>query len=499
MTPRLHIRLLLWSVLLIALTVVVLDSILNTALRGYLEGQIEQQLFRESRAAASYLSLVGGRESVDDAADRLAALLHVRVTVIAPDGRVLGDSELDGESLQAVENHGSRPEVQAAVTSGSGKSVRYSATVHANYMYVATRAESGILRLAVPLIDVDALVREARWLLLYASLVALGFTALFSYFVSLRVSRPIREIAQGAHRLAAGDLRSRLPTTGDDEVAALGSALNSMAESLSAKIHELSEGKQRLETMLGDIRRVEKIRRDFVANVSHEFKTPLTSIRGYAETLLSGAGENPGLRSDFLKVIERNARYLETLVSDLLTLAKIEAEVPAKKEIVDVRALIAELLSSREASIAERGIQVSLECAPLQLEVDRSRLAAAVSNLIDNAVHYNRPGGELHISGRVENGDVFALDVTDTGYGIAAEELPRIFERFYRIDKARSRDSGGTGLGLAIAKHAIESQGGRISVSSTPGVGSTFTLRMAGGEIWHDSVPAMEQVWTEEP
>jgi signal transduction histidine kinase len=120
---------------------------------------------------------------------------------------------------------------------------------------------------------------------------------------------------------------------------------------------------------------------------------------------------------------------------------------------------------------------VVVDCSPVSLQADPSRLATAISNLIDNAINYNRPDGEVHISGRMENGG-FRLDVSDTGCGIPRREIPRIFERFYRVDKARSRESGGTGLGLAIAKHAVESQGGRIMVESRPGEGSTFTIRL---------------------
>ena len=403
---------------------------------------------------------------------------------------------------------------------------------------------------------------------------ALGLTLLSGYVVFGLVSRPLREIAAASRKLAAGNLDQRLPITGDEEIAALGASLNTMAQNLSARMRELSEGKRRLELILEamqqgvmvldrkgrvsltnssmvrvletdrdltgrtplevfrrpelesavqaglrgeasvplelatangrilqaniapvpaaagevdsvvvvfhdltDIRRTEKMRRDFVANVSHEFKTPLTSIRGYAETLLSGAKDDPGIAQDFLETIERNARYLEALVSDLLTLAKLEAEVPATKETVEVRSLIDEQIASRKNSLQECDIRVIVDCPPLQIQADRSRLSAALSNLVDNAIRYNKPGGEIRISAETQNG-TFSLTVADTGYGIPSEELPRIFERFYRVDKARTRDSGGTGLGLSIVKHAIESQRGTIGVTSRIGAGSTFTIRI---------------------
>jgi two-component system, OmpR family, phosphate regulon sensor histidine kinase PhoR len=228
---------------------------------------------------------------------------------------------------------------------------------------------------------------------------------------------------------------------------------------------------------LTDIRRTEKMRRDFVANVSHEFKTPLTSIRGYAETLLSGAKDDPKIALDFLRTIERNAKHLEDLVTDLLVLARLEAEVPARKDTIDLKTIIEEQLSSRKTSVDERKLRVTLECAAIDIHADRSRLAAALSNLIDNAIYYNKPGGDIRISAEIRNGQL-AIAVADTGYGIPSGELPRIFERFYRVDKARARESGGTGLGLSIVKHAIESQGGTIGVSSRIGQGSTFTISL---------------------
>jgi two-component system phosphate regulon sensor histidine kinase PhoR len=228
---------------------------------------------------------------------------------------------------------------------------------------------------------------------------------------------------------------------------------------------------------LTDIRRTERMRRDFVANVSHEFKTPLTSIRGYAETLMSGAKDDPEIAVDFLKTIERNSKYLESLVSDLLTLARLEAEVPSTKEQITLRSFIDEQLSSRKNALREQDLHVSIECPAIQVEADRSRLSTALSNLIDNAIHYNRPGGHITITGEIQGG-LLKLSVADTGQGIPSDELSRIFERFYRVDKSRTRESGGTGLGLSIVKHAIESQGGTISVASRIGSGSTFTIRL---------------------
>ena len=410
--------------------------------------------------------------------------------------------------------------------------------------------------------------------LAFMIVIAVALIAIMSYSVHVLVLGPVREISWVSRKLAAGNLNERLPIAGDEEIAALGASLNTMAHVLGARMQALTDGKQQLELILEamgqgvmvldhdgritfsntallkvlgtdrdlmgktplevlrrpeletavktvlagqpihtleiatghnrvvqanvapvtnaagavnsavavfhdltEIRRAERMRRDFVANVSHEFKTPLTSIRGYTETLLSGAKDDPKIAADFLKTIERNAQHLEALVSDLLVLAKLEAELPATRDQFDLMTVIREQIAARKSTLNTRSIQVSVECPEIQIQADRSRFTTALSNLIDNAIHYNKPNGEIRISAERQNGTL-NLSVMDTGNGIPSEELHRIFERFYRVDKSRTRESGGTGLGLSIVKHAIESQGGTIDVASKIGLGSTFTIHL---------------------
>lgn len=230
---------------------------------------------------------------------------------------------------------------------------------------------------------------------------------------------------------------------------------------------------------LTEIRRMEKIRKDFVANVSHEFKTPLTAIRGFAETLLCGPSPDPQISTEFLEAIERNATLLQALVDNLLTLAKLEGDASPHKEISDIRRLIDEQIGMRRQILQQMNIRVDVQLAIREVRADALRLSRAMSNLLDNAIHYNHENGSIRITSRTTDTG-FAVDVEDTGIGIPREDLPRIFERFYRVEKSRVRSAGGTGLGLAIAKHAIESQGGTISVSSRLGAGSTFTIFLPG-------------------
>ena len=224
-----------------------------------------------------------------------------------------------------------------------------------------------------------------------------------------------------------------------------------------------------------DARQADRVQRDFVANVSHEFKTPLTSIRGYAETMMSETTN--GSHREFLDVIVRNSNYLESLVSDVLALARIGAEPTSEAAAVNIESVINEQLTLRIRSEAARPMTFEVSCPSLEIRADRSRLSIALANLIDNAIRYNRPEGTVSVTGR-NDGSAVAISVTDSGFGIPEPELSRIFERFYRVDKSRAKNRGGTGLGLAIAKHSIESLGGTLTVESKVGSGSTFTIRV---------------------
>lgn len=226
------------------------------------------------------------------------------------------------------------------------------------------------------------------------------------------------------------------------------------------------------------LRRLEQVRRDFVANVSHELRTPLSSIRGFAETLREGAVEDTENRLGFLKTIEEQALGLQKLVDDLLDLSAIESgHRPPKLAPVDLAPLIRETLSRFGRPAGERGVvlSASLPDALPRALADGDQVRQVVANLVDNAVKYTDKGGRVEVSARAAGGGL-VVDVRDTGLGIPAADLPRVFERFYRVDKARTREAGGTGLGLAIVKHLVEAQGGKVSVESRQPGGSTFSF-----------------------
>jgi len=227
-----------------------------------------------------------------------------------------------------------------------------------------------------------------------------------------------------------------------------------------------------------DLKNLEQVRRDFVANVSHEFKTPLTAIRGAVEALLDGAMRDPKAAADFIKGIDEESQRLSRLVEDLLALARLESKPEGlEREPIDLEPFLREQLNRFERSAAEHGVTLRLESVgePLILLADRRGLTQAVGNLLDNGIKYNRTGGQVIVRA-FSAGTGIRIEVSDTGIGMPAADLPRIFERFYRVDKARSRRSGDTGLGLSIVKHMVESHGGSVQVESRLDAGSRFTL-----------------------
>ncbi|HMJ90191.1 MAG TPA: ATP-binding protein [Candidatus Acidoferrum sp.] len=228
------------------------------------------------------------------------------------------------------------------------------------------------------------------------------------------------------------------------------------------------------------IRQLENTRREFVANVSHELRTPLSLIKGYVETLLDGgAREDPELTTKFLRTIERHSNRLTNLIEDLLTISRLESgQITLQLRAVPLRSFVEHLLSDLHARATERGVTIENQLAPeLQGRADPDRLEQVLVNLLDNAIKYGRAGGRVEVRGRALAEQV-ELCVADDGPGIPAEAKERIFERFYRVDRARSRETGGTGLGLAIVKHIVQSHGGKVWVESEPCKGTLFYLTL---------------------
>ena len=236
---------------------------------------------------------------------------------------------------------------------------------------------------------------------------------------------------------------------------------------LVAVFHEITE-----------LKKLERIRTEFVANVSHELKTPLTAIKGFVETLRLGAKDDPQAADRFLNIIDKQTQHLEHLVNDLLVLSSIESKEVKMVFVPESLALIVQAIGALyKKRFEEQNHQLSVEISQdlPKVLVDRQRIEQVFSNLLDNALKFTPAGGKIDIQARVD-GAYVRVDIKDNGMGIAAEHLPRIFERFYRVDKSRSKDAGGTGLGLSIVKHIVQAHQGRLHVQSTAGQGSVFSV-----------------------
>jgi signal transduction histidine kinase len=297
-------------------------------------------------------------------------------------------------------------------------------------------------------------LQSVWWQFLLAGGIAAVIALLLARWLARGLTQPLRDMAGAATRLAAGDYSTRVATARRDEVGQLAVAFDRMSQELE---------------------QVERSRRDLVANVSHELKTPITAIRAHLENLMDGV-EHPD--PETLQVMLTQSDRLARLVDQLLDLSNLESgEIPLHRTDVDVEPLVERVLSEIEVSSAGKAIRIDRAIATdlPPIDADAERVHQVLFNLVDNAVRFTPEGGSVTVSAERHNGSV-EIRVADTGVGIGREHLPRLFERFYRVDPARSRDDGGTGIGLAIARSVVEAHGGHISAESEPGRGSTFAF-----------------------
>jgi two-component system, OmpR family, phosphate regulon sensor histidine kinase PhoR len=470
MTARIFLKLALAVVLMMAVALAAIDFLASEMAQKIYVDALKQEMSEKTRMLG-----VLDREALiqlrPEVVVRLAGAAGGRLTIVDHDGRVLHDSDADASRM---ENHAQRPEVRAALNGETGHSVRGSPTTGVNYLYVAAPVNSGAVRLAMPLREVSGQIGVLRGKLVLYTAVAFIPAILLALLFARFFARRLGAIIDYASTLAKGDFRASLDVRGNDELGILGRQLNETGAKLQKMFEELEHEHVELE-------KLERIRKDFVINVSHELRTPLASIQGYTETLLDGAINDQDNNIRFLNIVRQNAERLGRLTADLLTISRIELK-SQRFQFASYRLapLLAECVDSLRPVALKKNITMWIDPGEEGLEVfcDSESVHQMMSNLIDNAIKYTPDGGSIHVAARALPGSMVEVGVRDTGMGIPQEDLGRLFERFYRVDKARSREMGGTGLGLAIVKHLARAQGGDVRVESEPGQGSTFSFTL---------------------
>ncbi len=497
-----------------------------------------------------------------------------RITVIDGDGRVLADSEVPESELPAVENHGNRPEVIAALAGHVGSEVHWSKTTSRELLYVAVPVSAPparVMRVSLPLIEIATTLGRAQSAVWIAGLLALGLAFALAFAVSRWITGPVLAATRAARAMSRGDFEAPLPLPPDDELGELVRALSNLRHELARRLSELRGEGEKLRTILNGMtegvaliqdgrvtvanpafgallgvgvvegrrpieaarlpdlheavesamaegkpaarealvggrtlhisalplgepgseqavvmlvdmtesRRLERLRRDLVANASHELRTPVAAIVGAAETLAGGAAEDPEARTSFVGILLRHAQRLSRLTNDLLDLSRLEAGYKPRVETFPAAAAVQTVLGALHERATAKNLQLESAVADeLILSAERPAVEQILTNLVDNAIKYTQRG-RVRVTAEAR-GERVLITVDDTGPGIPAVHLPRLFERFYRVDDARSRELGGTGLGLAIVKHLVLANGGEITVESEVGRGSRFVVSLPG-------------------
>lgn len=438
-------RIMVYSISIILISVLVTTSIsVMYMINDYLDEKDSalRALCRSFNAEISHDIATNTEKPMSVYASDFSENTGYRVTFIGADGKVLADSEA-GTGYVNMDNHMTRPEVVAALEGGSGGSERESETFKTEFLYVACAAgmpDGSVLitRLSMKIDKAKIAGEHALGTALASGVIGVALAFLFAFFYSRRLLRPVRRM------------------------------------------------EAQLERLLVENRRAENIRRDFVANVTHELKTPLTSISGFVETLQGGATEDPETRRKFLDIISIESARLARLIDDILIISDIESgKMAVSGQDINVKQALEETIEVLRPLAASNNIAIHLDCGyEMYLGGDIGRFKQMALNLIENAIKYSGRGRNVYISAEKKNKasaadseeDRIVIMVRDEGIGIAPENIPRLFERFYRVDKSRSKDLGGTGLGLAIVKHIAALFDAEVGVESKVGEGSTFTV-----------------------
>lgn len=386
------------------------------------------------------------------------SISNVRITLINKNGVVLYDTNADSNQM---ENHLNRGEVQQALANGQGFAERRSATTNEAYKYAAERVgNDSVLRVAIS----SKIISQEIFYLLYTLLATGLILFLICAFLIYRFSKVIVTPVKSLTSYAKAEGKIQLDKTGmTDEILILANSLEDMTFKIDRHIE--------------NIKKLERVRSEFVSNVTHELKTPLTSIKGFVEMLKQGAIKDEKVAYRFLDIINIEAERLQQLINDVLVLSHIEStKTDENLSYFDFNSVIEEVITLTKQECTEKQVKLKFSSnGAVFVHANIHRMKQILINLVSNAIKYNVPDGEINISLTGEGKNVI-LVVSDTGVGMEEEHLERIFERFYRVDKARTRDKGSTGLGLSIVKHITERYGGAISVTSQLNKGSNFKV-----------------------
>ena len=392
-----------------------------------------------------------------------------RITIIDNDGSVLADSETGNP--ETMENHKNRKEVKEAFQDGFGTKVRNSSTIKGSMMYAAycSPTQHKVIRISIHHDVITDLMKMMVPSIAISLLLALSVAGVLTNKFAASVTKPILEISHKLEGIYDEKIDFNFPHYQYDELNIIARTTTDMSKSVQDYIRKLEKEKT--------------IRQEFFSNASHELKTPLTAIRGYAELLQSGMASDTQMQKEFFFFFYSEVEEMRNLINDILMISRLETkELMPTKEMLCVKSVAEEVKKTLKPLADENNVSLEIHCCDEFVYMDRSHLQGILSNLMGNAVKYNRPGGFVQTDITM-NSTSLSIRVEDSGIGIAKEDQKRIFERFYRVDKGRSKRVAGTGLGLSIVKHVTEFYGGCVSVESQSGVGSTFLVQLPAASL----------------
>lgn len=438
MKKKINTRMVLVAVLGIVATMILLMAVFYDVFR--------KQMISDLRIYALLLQNENSQEQLVATGENMLAE-HVRITYMDADGEVLYDNQTDSTDM---ENHSERPEVREAMENGEGQAIRRSATLDKSTFYYAVKLEDGkLLRVSIEAESIYSILGSAMPSLVWIGAVLVLLSFLLAHYLTRNLVEPIEKLAEHL----------------DD------------GEEIT-HYEELEPFIQTIQKQHQDIMENAKLRQEFTANVTHELKTPLTSISGYAELIETGMASGDDVVR-FSRGIHQNAQRLLTLINDIIRLSELDAsQEELAVERLDLYELAAGCVETLGVSAEKHQVELQLLGGSSYVLGDKMMLEELLYNLCDNAIRYNNENGKVQVDVHRE-GDQVILMVKDTGIGIPKEHQDRIFERFYRVDKSRSKSTGGTGLGLAIVKHIIARHHAELRMDSHPGEGTaiwvTFT------------------------